>query len=144
MKKILFGLSLIACAAATMVPMTASAKKGATCVSFSPAGYCDSMQYDSKKSATWVKYDCSSSSAQTTANLKKGITTCDGATGCEPSYTYGWDSLDWKFDFASSTGTLTGMYAGTEYVLQQDMPVSVTPGVCPAAGTKGGVSVLAH
>lgn len=143
MSKILFALSVIACAAATTVPVTASAGT-ANCVSFAPAGYCDSMQYNGNKKATWVKWDCTNSAKQTTANYKKGTTTCDGATGCDPSYTYGWDSLDWKFNFTASTGTLTGMYAGSQYVLQQDMPVSVTPGACAANATRGGVSVLAH
>jgi hypothetical protein len=145
MKKILFALSAFAVAAAATVPVTASAADP-VCVTFS--SYCDAMQYDSKKKATWHNYDCGGSAGkQTTAVYKagkKGSTTCDGLSGCNPAYAYGWDSLDWTFNFVASTGTLTGMYAGTEYVLQQDMPIGVTAGACAVNRTKGGVSVLAH
>jgi hypothetical protein len=139
MKKILFALSVLACAAAA----PAAANAAATCVSFAPAGYCDAMQYDSKKKASWHNYDCAGSSGQqTTAKYKKGTTTCDGATGCNPAAAYGWESLDWKFNFSSNTGTLTGVTGGVEYVLQQDMPIEVTAGVCSVNAAKGGVSSL--
>lgn len=136
MNKILFGLTLIACAA--------GANAAPHCVSFSPAGYCDSMQYDSGKKATWVKYDCASNAKQTSASWKAKTTHCDGLTGCDPAYTYGWDSLDWQFNKKASTGTLTGVYGGTQYVLQQDMPVTITAGLCAAEKTQGGVSSLAR
>jgi hypothetical protein len=139
MKKILCTLSVLVCAFAA----PAAAIAGAHCVAFSPNGYCDSMQFDKNKKATWVNYDCANSSPQTTANYKKGTTTCDGATGCNPSADYGWESLDWKFNKKASTGTLTGVSGGTEYVLQQDMPVAISKGAC-AAAAKGGVSSLAR
>ena len=139
MKKILFGLSLLACAAA--------ANAATTCVSFAASGYCDGMQYDSKKKATWHNYDCAGSMGkQTTAKYakKKASTTCDGTAGCNPAATYGWDSLDWAFNVKASTGTLTGTYQGQQYVLQQDIPVTITSGACAFNGAKGGVSVLSH
>lgn len=138
MKKILFGLSLLACAAA------ANAGKFPVCVDFSAAGYCDAMQYDAKKAATWIRWDCSQDGAQTKASYKKAFTKCDGAAGCNPSAAYGWETLDWKFDFANSTGTLTGVLGGVTYVLQQDMPVAVYAGACTAAEGKGGVSSLSR
>lgn len=137
MKKVLFGLTLIASAAA--------ASAYPVCVSFAPAGYCDAMQYDGKKDATWVSYDCAGSAGvQTTAKYKKkaATTTCDGTKGCEPSTTYGWDTLDWAFAPKAGTGTLTGMFGGTEYILQQDMPIEVIDGACVA--TEGGRSTLAR
>ena len=140
MKKILFGLSLLACAAGAT-----AAEEGAfpKCVSFAPAGFCDAMQYDTKASATWKNYDCGGSSGvQTTAKYKKGKTTCTGASGCNPAAAFGWDYLNWKFNFANNTGTLTGSTGGTKIVLQQDMPIEVTAGACSVVESKGGVSAL--
>jgi hypothetical protein len=139
MKKILFGLSLLACAAG------ASAASYPVCISFAPAGYCDAMQYDSKKAATWVSYDCAGSAGeQTKAKYKKKAATtfCDGTAGCDPAATYGWDSFSWDFDLKASTGTLKGMSGGVEYILQQDMPIAVTSGACTVV--EGGVSSLAR
>lgn len=139
MSKILLGLSLVVCAA------SANAAKFPVCVDFSAAGYCDAMQYDGKKAATWHNYDCAGSAGvQTTAKYKKGTTTCDGGSGCNPAQAYGWDSLDWTFDLGASTGTLTGMFGGSQYILQQDMPVAISKAACSVSRTKGGVSVLAH
>lgn len=139
MKKVLFGLSLlVSAAAASAYPV---------CISFAPAGYCDGMQYDAKKSATWINWDCASDAAQTKAKYKAkaATTSCDGAKGCDPSATYGWDSLDWAFNPKAGTGTLTGMYQGSQYVLQQDMPIDVTEGACAfVAGGQGGRSSLAR
>lgn len=141
MKKILFGLSLLACAAAATAE--APAGKFPKCVSFAPAGYCDAMQYDGKKAATWKNYDCGGSAgAQTKASYKKGSTYCDGTAGCNPAAAYGWDSFTWKFNWANNTGTLTGMTGGTQVVLQQDMPIEVTAGACTVV--EGGVSSLAR
>jgi hypothetical protein len=140
MKKILLSLSVIACAVAAPVAATAASH----CVSFAPAGYCDSMQYDTGKKATWLMFDCTNSSKQTTASWKMQTTTCDGATGCDPSATYGWDSLDWQFNKKKSTGTLTGVTGGTTYVLQQDMPVAISDGTCVAAAKSGGVSSMSR
>ena len=143
MKKILFGLSLIACAAGV-----SAAEEGAfpKCVSFEPAGYCDAMQYDAKKAATWHNYDCGGSAgAQTKASYAKGKTVCDGTAGCNPAAAYGWDSLNWKFNFTNNTGTLTGTTGGTKYVLQQDMPIAVTNGACSGANqAKGGGSSMSR
>ncbi|MBN8487164.1 MAG: hypothetical protein J0M20_05490 [Burkholderiales bacterium] len=137
MKKVLFGLSLlVSAAAASAYPV---------CVSFAPAGYCDAMQYDAKKSATWVSYDCAGSNGeQTKAKYKKkaATTECDGTKGCNPSATYGWDTLNWAFNPKGGTGTLTGMYQGSEYILQQDMPIEVIEGACVAQ--EGGRSTLAR
>jgi len=138
MKKVLFGLTLLASAAA--------ASAYPVCISFAPAGYCDSMQFDSKKKATWVQYDCAGNNGkQTTALNKKKVatTTCDGASGCNPSAAYGWDSLDWTFNKKAGTGTLTGMTGGSQYVLQQDMPISISEGAC-ATESQGGRSSLAR
>lgn len=141
MSKILFTLSLVA--AAVAAPATASA--AVNCVDFSAAGYCDAMQYDAKKKASWHNYDCAGSSGkQTTANYKKGLTTCTGASGCNPAAAYGWDALNWKFNKKASTGTLTGSTGGSDYVLQQDMPVSIYAGACAVQATKGGKSSLAQ
>jgi hypothetical protein len=141
MKKILFGLSLLACAAAATAASPAG--KFPSCVSFAPAGFCDAMQYDAKKSATWVSYDCAGSNgAQTKASYGKGTTRCVGASGCNPSAAYGWDELNWKFNFANNTGTLVGITGGTEFILQQDMPIEVSKGACVVV--EGGRSVLAQ
>jgi hypothetical protein len=135
MKKVLFALSLLACAA------TASAASFPKCVSFAPAGFCDAMQYDGKKAATWRNYDCAGSAGeQTKAKYKKGTTECIGAEGCNPSAAYGWDELNWKFNWDNNTGTLIGMTGGTEVILQQDMPIEVTDGACSV--TEGGRSSL--
>lgn len=137
MKKILFGLTLLACAA--------GASATVKCVSFAPAGYCDAMQYDTGKKATWHNYDCAGSAGQqTTASYKLGTTTCDGTAGCNPAAAYGWDSLDWQFNKKAKTGTLTGMYQGTQYVLQQDMPIEITKAACTVNQARGGVSSLAR
>lgn len=142
MKKVLFALSILACAA------TAQAEDAAAvnCISFSPAGFCDAMQFDSNRRATWVNYDCGGSSGrQTTASYRRGKTTCSGPAGCNPSAMFGWDTLDWKFNKTNNTGTLTGVFGGVPQTLQQNMPVSITPGACPAARAgQGGVSSLAR
>ena len=141
MKKILFGLSLLACAAGA----SAAAEAFPKCVSFEPAGYCDAMQYDAKRAATWHNYDCGGSQgAQTKASFPKGKTVCDGTAGCNPAAAYGWEALNWKFNFTNNTGTLTGVSGGVKYVLQQDMPIAVTTGACSVAESKGGVSSLAR
>ena len=141
MKKILFGLSLVASAA--FAPAAQAAFPN--CVDFSAAGYCDAMQYNSATSATWIRYDCSSNGDQTKANYTKGKTVCKGAKGCNPSAAYGWDTLNWKFKFGASPGTLTGTTGGTKYVLQQDMPVALYDGACSAlSGAKGGASSLSR
>lgn len=138
MKKILSGLSFVACAA-----FAPAAFAFPTCVSFAPAGFCDAMQYDSANSATWKSYDCAGSAgAQTKANYTKGTTKCKGANGCNPAAAYGWEALNWKFKFGSSTGTLTGVSGGVKTVLQSNMPISVTEGAC--AVVEGGKSVLAR
>jgi hypothetical protein len=140
MKKILFGLTVLAAAASTP-----AAYAFPTCVSFAPAGYCDAMQFDGENAATWIKYDCSNSSPQTSANYTKGKTNCKASSGCEPSTSYGWTWLKWKFNMGSSTGTLTGKTGGTKYVLQQDMPVAISEGACTAANLgKSGTSVLSR
>ena len=145
MKKILFALSLIACAAGATASDDIASKKAVNCVSFAPSGYCDGMQYDSKKKATWVNYDCGGSNGkQTKANYKKGTAFCDGTKGCDPAATYGWDSFTWEFDKKASTGTLKGVTGGTEYVLQQDIPVEITAGACTSLANPGGVSSLAR
>lgn len=141
MNKTLLALAVLASAAAA--PAYAGSP---VCVSFAPAGFCDSMQFDSKKKATWENYDCAGSMGkQTTASYKKkATTTCDGAKGCNPSAYYGWDSLDWTFNLSNNTGTLTGVIAGTTYTLQQNMPISVTEGACSGSKVQGGVSSLAR
>jgi hypothetical protein len=140
MKKILFGLSLIACAAGATAGQPEAFP---TCISFAPAGYCDSMQFDAKKSATWVSYDCAGSNGvQTKASYAKEKTKCDGALGCNPAAAYGWEALNWKFNFANNTGTLTGVSGGVKTVLQQDMPIAVVAGACTAV--EGGRSSLAQ
>lgn len=140
MNKLLFGLSLIACAAGATA---AQPEAYPTCVSFAPAGYCDSMQYDAKRAATWVSYDCAGSNgAQTSASYPKGKTKCLASSGCNPSAAYGWEALNWKFDFVNNTGTLTGVSGGVKTVLQQDMPIAVIAGACTAA--EGGRSSLAQ
>ena len=144
MKKILLGLSLLACAAVATAADEAPLA-GAHCISFAPAGFCDGMQYDSAKSATWHNYDCAGSQGvQTKANYRKGKTFCDGTQGCNPAAAYGWDSFTWKFDKAASTGTLTGMTGGTKVVLQQDIPVEITKGACNFSQAQGGVSSLSR
>ena len=140
MKKILFGLSLVA--SATFAP---AAYAYPVCVSFAPAGYCDAMQYDSETSATWKNYDCAGSAgAQTKAVYSLGKTVCKGAKGCNPSAAYGWDALNWKFNFTKNTGRLTGISGGVKTVLQQGMPIEVTNGACSVAEGSGGVSSLAR
>ncbi|MFO1338982.1 MAG: hypothetical protein U1F53_12265 [Burkholderiaceae bacterium] len=63
----------------------------------------------------------------------------------QPSAAYGWDSLNWKFNYTASTGTLTGSTGGVDQMLQQDMPVALYAGACSAqSGAKGGVSSLAR
>lgn len=142
MKKTLFGLSLLACAAAAMASDEAPLG-GVHCISFAPAGFCDGMQFDTNKSATWHSYDCAGSQGvQTKANYKKGKTVCDGTQGCNPAAAYGWDSLNWKFNLSASTGTLTGTIGGQKQVLQQDIPVAITKGACSFSEAKGGVSSL--
>ncbi len=143
MKAIFAALSVIACAAAAM-PAAAASKY---CVSFAPAGFCDGMEFDGVKSATWHNYDCAGSTGkQTTAKATKkaATTTCDGSKGCNPAAAYGWDSLDWSFNGTDDTGTLTGTTGGQTFVLQQDIPVSVTAGACAFSEGKGGTSSLAR
>src|SRR5690242_20361595 len=142
MKKILFGLSLLACAAAATAGNDAPAG-GTHCISFAPAGFCDGMEYDSATSATWHNYDCAGSQGvQTKASYSKGTTKCLGTKGCNPANAYGWDALNWKFNKAASTGTLTGITGGQKVVLQQDIPVSITKGACNFSKVQGGVSAL--
>ena len=140
MKKILFGLSVLASAA--FAPAAQAAFPN--CVDFSAAGYCDAMQYNSETSATWVRYDCASNGDQTKAVYSKGKTVCKGAKGCNPAAAYGWEALNWKFKFGSSTGTLTGISGGVKTVLQQDMPVALYDGACSgqsqAQGAKSSLS----
>jgi hypothetical protein len=145
MKSILFGLSLLACAAASTSAIAAT-DGGTHCISFSPAGFCDGMEYDGKKSATWHNYDCAGSQGkQTKANYKKGTTFCNGDKGCQPAQLNGWDSFSWSFDLKASTGTLTGITGGQEFTLQQDIPVGITKGACDFAQfNKSGVSSLAR
>jgi hypothetical protein len=147
MKKTLFALALVACAAtgtSTAVFADDVAAGGSpVCITF--GSFCDAMQYDSKKKATWHNYDCGGSMGkQTTAKYKgaKASTTCDGASGCNPSAAYGWDSLDWTFNLGASTGTLTGVLAGQVIVLQQDLGVTITAGACTVSRTHGGISSL--
>jgi hypothetical protein len=148
MRKILFalsGLSLLACAAGATAADQNFA--GVTCISFSPAGFCDGMEYDKAKKATWHNYDCAGSMGkQTKATYKKKAATtfCDGTKGCNPAAFDGWDSFTWKFNLKASTGTLTGMLDGTEYTLQQDIPVGITAGACAFNETKGGISSLSR
>jgi hypothetical protein len=144
MNKVLFGLSLLACAAAATAADEAPLA-GAHCISFAPAGFCDGMEFDSKTNATWHNYDCAGSQGvQTTANYKKGKTFCDGTQGCNPANIYGWDNFKWKFNLTNSTGTLTGETGGQKVVLQQDIPVGITKGACDFSQSQGGVSSLAR
>lgn len=145
MNKILFalsGLSLLACAA------TATAAEDGTyprCISFSPAGFCDGMEFDAKTDATWHNYDCAGSQGAQTSEKYKGKkvhTFCDGTAGCEPAAVNGWDSFTWRFNLMASTGTLTGVTGGQVFVLQQDMPVAITQGACDFSRVKGGVSSM--
>lgn len=137
MKKILFGLSLLACAAAA----SAEAPTAVNCISFS--NFCDAMQYDSSFRATWKNYDCAGSQGrQTKARYRKGTTFCDGTAGCNPAAAYGWESLSWAFNKAAGTGTLTGVTGGVAYTLVQDTPVAITSGACSVNATSGGVSSL--
>lgn len=142
MKTILFGLSLLACAAGAVASEDAFST---TCLSFSPAGFCDAMEYDKAKKATWHNYDCAGSQGkQTTASYKKkGATTfCDGTKGCQPAQLNGWDSFSWAFNLKASTGTLTGMTGGSQFTLQQDMPIGISAGACSVNRAKSGVSSL--
>ena len=77
---------------------------------------------------------------QVKASYAKGTTKCKGS--CNPAATYGWDALNWKFKFGSSTGTLTGVSGGVKTVIQSNMAISVTEGAC--AVVEGGKSVLAR
>lgn len=142
MKKVLFALSILACAATAQAEQAAAVN----CISFAPAGFCDAMQYDSNRRATWVNYDCAGSNgSQTSANYRKGTSTCNGTAGCNPAAAYGFEALDWKFNKRGGTGTLTGVVGGSPIVLQQNMPVTITAGACPAARAgQGGVSSLAR
>ena len=144
MKKILFGLSLLACAAAA--PAADTVFPGVTCISFAPAGFCDGMEYDKAKKATWHNYDCAGSQGKQTRALYPihTVTRCEGAKGCNPAAINGWDSFKWRFDLKASTGTLTGMLDGTKYTLQQDIPVGITKGACDFSQAKGGVSSLSR
>ena len=147
MKKILFALSLIACAAGASAAAADEDFDTAKtyCVDFSAAGYCDAMQYDSGRKATWHNYDCGGSAGkQTKASYRKGTTVCDGTAGCNPAAAYGWDALDWTFNKSASTGTLTGSTGGQDYVLQQDMPVAISTGACAVSRTVGGKSALSR
>ena len=139
MKKILFGLSLVASAA-----FAPAAYAFPTCVDFSAAGYCDAMQYNSETSATWIRWDCASNGDQTKAVYSLGKTVCKGAKGCNPAAAYGWDALNWKFKFGASTGKLTGISGGVKTVLQNNMPVSIYEGACTALAAPGGKSVLSR
>jgi hypothetical protein len=140
MKKVLFGLSLIACA------FTASAESTAAvnCISFAPAGFCDGMQYDSNRRATWVNWDCAADAPQTKASYRRGTTFCDGTLGCNPAAAVGFESLSWKFNKAASTGTLSGVSGGQTIVLQQDMPVTITAGACAIKAAPSGISSLSR
>jgi hypothetical protein len=140
MKKIVSLLALLAAFGASATAEAAFPK----CVSFAPAGYCDGMTYDAKKAATWYKYDCANSGAQTSDNYAKGKTKCTAASGCNPSAAYGWDVLKWKFNFANNTGTLKGISGGVTTVIQQDMPIAVSAGACTHLEGKSGVSSLAR
>ena len=141
MKKTLFALSLLACAAAATANDQVEAR-GAYCVSFAPAGFVDGMQYDSARKATWINYDGVSDGKQTTASWRKGTTTCVGATGCNPSAVAGWDQLNWKFNKSASTGTLTGVSGGVPQTLQLNMPVAITSGACNFVAAQGGATSL--
>jgi hypothetical protein len=72
------------------------------------------------------------------------VTRCDGAKGCNPAAYDGWDSFKWRFDLKASTGTLTGVTGGEKFVLQQDIPVSITKGACDFSQAQGGVSSLSR
>jgi hypothetical protein len=146
MKAILFGLSLLACAAAATAANEPEAA-GPYCVSFAPAGFCDGMQFNTGTSATWYNYDCGgSTSDQTQAKVlaKAALTLCDGTQGCEVAAGGGWDSLKWQFNRTASTGTLTGMTGGQKIVLQRNIPVEVTEGACAFNRIQGGISSLAR
>jgi hypothetical protein len=144
MKKLLFGLSLVACAASAGA--ATDILGGVHCISFSPAGYCDAMQFNSLINANWHNYDCAGSDGKQTRAVYPvhTLTYCSGKKGCQPAQVNGWDSFKWRFDLKQSTGTLTGMLGGTQYTLQQDMPVAVTKGACDVNQAKGGVSSLAR
>jgi hypothetical protein len=130
MKKFLVGLSLMACGAA--------ATAAVNCIAFT--NFCDAMQYDSGFKATWKSYDCAGSSGKQTK-----ATFCDGAAGCNPAAAYGFDSLSWTFNKTAGTGTLVGVVAGSPVTLQQDTPISVTPGACAVnVGNGSGVSSLSR
>jgi len=145
MKEILFGLTLIACAAGAAAANEPSLG-GVHCISFAPAGFCDGMEYDSAKSATWHSYDCGGSQGLQTRALYPilTITRCDGAKGCNPAAAYGWDKLSWKFDLKASTGTLTGVMGGQKEVIQQDIPVDITKGACNFSNSQNGISSLSR
>lgn len=139
MKKVLFGLSLLASAAgASAFPV---------CVSL--ADYCDKMQFDGKKSATWVNTtscDGTTSGEQTKAKYKKKLatTTCIGAEGCDPAAVFGWTSLDWSIDVKASTATVSGVFDGVEYIIGQDMAASITEGTCAVTESNRGRALLAR
>ena len=137
MKKLLIGLSLLACGVA--------ATAATECISFAPSGYCDGMQYDGNK-GTWYNYDCGGSQAKETFahyGTSKAFAYCKTGS-CDVATNYGWDNLTWKFDLTNSTGTLTGVTGGTKYTLQQDIPVAITSGACTFSGTNGGASSLSR
>jgi hypothetical protein len=146
MKKVLFGLSLLACAAAATAQVAADADTlggGAHCIAFT--NFVDGMQYDSGRKATWHNWDgAGSQGVQTKASYRKGTTFCDGAKGCNPAAAAGYDSLSWAFNLTANTGTLTGVYQGTTYTLQLDTPIAITTGACTFNGTQGGVSSLSR
>ena len=144
MKAILFGLSIFACAAAATAA-DESVLAGPHCISFAPAGFCDAMQFDTNKSATWRNYDCAGSDGvQTKAVARTGNTFCDGTQGCQPAAGNGWDSFRWEFDKTNSTGTLTGTTGGQKIVLQQDIPVALTAGACEFNRVQSGISSLSR
>lgn len=144
MKKILFGLSLIACAA---VASAADETVYPVCVSFAPAGYCDAMEFDAHHNATWHNYDCAGSQGlQTLANYGNPFATtkCTASSGCNPAVVDGWTWFKWKFNRTASTGTLKGKTGGQVVVLQQDIPVAITTGACSVNRVQGGVSSLSR
>jgi len=144
MKAILFGLSLLACAAAATAA-DENVLAGPQCISFAPAGFCDGMQFDTSKSATWRNYDCAGSNdVQTKASARTGNTFCDGTQGCQPAAINGWDVLRWQFDREASTGTLTGTSGGQRFVLQRNIPVEITEGACSFNQAQGGISSLSR
>jgi hypothetical protein len=145
MKRVLFGLSLLACAAAATA--ADESFQGVTCISFAPAGFCDGMEYDKAKKATWHNWDClGSQGKQTSATYKNKAahTFCDGTQGCNPAAAFGWDWITWDFNLKASTGTMTGMMSGEKKVIYQDVPVGITAGACNFSQAQGGVPSLSR